>query len=173
MSELIEVTVGRVGRAHGLKGEVGVEVRTDEPARRFVPGAQLLLGQAARPVTVGSVRWNRGRLVITLDGYPDRTAVEQLKGELLFARVPASERPSEPEEYFDRQLIGLTVLDHAGSEVGTVAEVLHLPAQEVLRIETQAQERLVPFVSALVPVVDLERRCIQLANVAGLLEDVE
>lgn len=173
MADLIEVTVGRIGRAHGLKGEVGIEVRTDEPGRRFVTGATLLLGQARRPVTLSSVRWHRGRLVVTLEGYPDRTAVEPLAGELLTARVPSGERPSEPEEYFDRQLVGLRVLDHAGRQAGVVAEVLHLPAQEVLRVVTADGERLVPFVTALVPLVDLDRGLMQLADVGGLLEDVE
>lgn len=171
MGKLIEVTVGRIGRAQGIKGEVNIELRTDEPGRRFVPGAVLQLGSGPRTVEVATTRWHKGRLVVTFVGLPDRTAVEKLTGEWLNVRVPAAERPSEPEEYFDRQLVGLRVLDHDGTEVGTVAEVLHMPAQDLLRVDVDGQDRLVPFVSALVPVVDLEAGHLRLADVAGLLED--
>lgn len=173
MSNEVEVTVGRLGRAVGIRGEIAVELRTDEPARRFRQGARLRLGRTGREVELAGVRWNRGRLAVTLVGYPDRTAVEALTGELLHALVPADEQPSEAEEYFDRQLVGLAVLDHAGNKVGTVTDVLHLPAQEVLQLDVAGEERLVPFVSALVPVVDLAAGHVQLADVAGLLEDAE
>ncbi|WGT46303.1 ribosome maturation factor RimM [Tessaracoccus lacteus] len=173
MSEQVEVTVGRFGRAVGIRGEIAVELRTDEPARRFRPGVSLRLGDTGRSVEIDQVRWNRGRLAVTLVGYPDRTAVEALTGLLLHALVPSDERPSEPEEYFDRQLVGLKVLDHRGAQVGTVTEVLHMPAQEVLQVDVTGEERLVPFVSALVPVVDLASGHVQLADVPGLLEDVE
>ena len=96
-----------------------------------------------------------------------------MTGELLRARVPEDERPSEPDEFFDRQLVGLTVLSADGAAVGTVREVLHLPAQDVLQVDADGEERLIPFVSALVPVVDLEAGHVQLADVAGLLEDIE
>ncbi|MDO5678535.1 MAG: ribosome maturation factor RimM [Propionibacteriaceae bacterium] len=172
MSE-IEVIVGRVGRAHGIKGDVFIDVRTDEPARRFRTGATLQLGEKRRPVTLAAVRWNKGKLVVSFEGAPDRTAVEQFTGELLYDRVSESELPSEPEEYFDRQLVGLAVRDYAGIERGTVAEVLHLPAQDVLSLTIDAEERMVPFVQALVPTVDLDGGFIQLAAVEGLLEDVE
>lgn len=172
MSELIDVTVGRLGRAHGIKGDIAVDVLTDEPGRRFHEGAELFID--GRRIEVSRVRWNRGRLVVGLVGYPDRTAVEALTGALLTARVPADESPSEPEEYFDRQLVGLLVLDHVGREVGRVEDVLHLPAQDVLQIATPSgEERLVPFVAALVPEVDLAAGVVRLADVGGLLEDID
>ncbi len=106
-------------------------------------------------------------------GFPDRTAVETLNGELLSARVPAAELPSDDDEYFDRQLKGLTVLDHHGEVAGTVNEVLHLPSQDLLEVTTTSGPRLIPFVRALVPVVDMEAGTMQLADVEGLLEDIE
>ena len=171
MSEQVEVTVGRFGRAVGIRGEIAVELRTDEPARRFRPGVSLSLGDTGRSVEIDQVRWNRGRLAVTLVGYPDRTAVEALTGLLLHALVPSDERPSEPEEYFDRQLVGLRVLRADGEEAGHVTGVLHLPSQDLLQVATSGSERLVPFVAALVPVVDLDEGIIQLADVGGLLED--
>lgn len=173
MGELVEVTIGRIGRAHGIKGEVGIELRTDEPGRRFTPGATLMRGDQGGTIRISTVRWNRGRLIVTFEGYPDRTAVEKLTGQWLSVKVPVDEQPSEPDEYFDRQLVGLTVRDHEGSPVGTVAEVLHMPAQDMLRIEVDGGERLVPFVNALVPSVDLDAGCIRLADLPGLLEDIE
>lgn len=173
MSDLVEVIVGRIGRAHGIKGDVNIDVRTDEPGRRFQPGATLLMGEGRTPLQLGETKWNRGKLIVSLVGHPDRTAVEKLTGEILRVRVPADEKPSEPEEYFDRQLVGLRVRDAAGQEVGTIGEVLHLPAQDVLRIDTPDGDRLVPFVQALVPVVDVDSGHVQLADVEGLLEDVE
>lgn len=170
MSKFVEVRVGRLGRAHGVKGEIWVDLLTDEPARRFRPGVQLHLANGQN-VEIEAVRWQRGRLLISLKGYPDRTAVERLTGQLLTAQVPSNEQPSAAEEYFDRQLVGLDVLRHDGVLVGEVTEVLHLPAQDVLGVEVDGQPRLVPFVKALVPVVDLAAGHIILADVAGLLED--
>lgn len=171
MSRTTQVVVGVVGRPHGVRGQVFIDVRTDEPARRFQRGAKLQLS-SGETVTIGTVTWQRGRLLLTFDGVPDRTAVEQLRGQQLLVDVPVDERPSEPEEYFDRQLVGLRVLDHAGDEVGEVAQVLHLPAQEVLLVRTHdGGERMVPFVSALVPDVDLVAGHVRLADVGGLLED--
>jgi len=169
---MLDVVVGRIGRAHGLKGDVGIEVRTDEPGRRFVPGARLRMASGGE-LEIEAATWQRGKLLLRFVGRPDRTAVEPLNGELLSAMVPASETPSEPEEFFDRQLVGLRVLDHAGVDVGVVTEVLHLPAQEVLQVDTATGERLIPFVKALVPDVDLAAGSVRLADVPGLLEDVE
>jgi len=111
--------------------------------------------------------------VVSFRGYPDRTAVEGLRGTQLLADVPADELPSEPEEFFDRQLIGLRVLNAIGETVGQVGEVLHLPAQDCLAVDTPKGRRLVPFVRALVPRVDLAAGEVQLAEVGGLLEDPE
>lgn len=172
MGEFVEVVVGRVGRAHGIKGAVTIDVRTDEPGRRFRKGARLRRGDGGE-LELGSVTWQRGKLLVTFTGHPDRTAVEALRGVELLLDVPAGEQPSEPEEFFDRQLVGLRVLDGDGAEVGTVAEVLHMPGQDLLQLETPNGERLVPFVKALVPDVDLAAGTLTLAPVDGLLEDLE
>lgn len=164
--------MGVVGRAHGIRGDVHIDLRTDEPGRRFQPGSGLRLASGAE-LRVERLRWDRGRLIVAFTDHLDRTAVESLRGERLFLDVPADELPSEPEEYFDRQLVGLRVLDVAGRQVGTVTEILHLPAQDCLAVATDRGQRLVPFVKALVPVVDLAGGFLRLAEVGGLLEDLE
>ncbi|MGO1384352.1 MAG: ribosome maturation factor RimM [Arachnia sp.] len=172
MAEQLEVIVGRVGRAHGIRGDVSIDLSTDEPGRRFFPGAKVALS-SGRELTVEKTIWQRGRLLVSFAGFPDRTAVEKLTGEVVTARVAASEIPSEADEFFDRQLIGLKVLDHLGDVAGSVSDVLHLPSQDLLEVTTEGGPRLIPFVSAIVPAIDLEAGTCQLADVKGLLEDIE
>ncbi|MBB1501117.1 ribosome maturation factor RimM [Propioniciclava sp. MC1683] len=169
MGETVDVLVGTIGRAHGLRGEVSVHVRTDEPERRFTPGASLRVGD--RPRTVASARWHSGTLLLGLEGVTDRTAAEALRGRELWADVPADEAPADEGEYWDRQLVGLEVLDAAGAVAGTIGEVLHLPAHDVLVVRTSGGDRLVPFVSEVVPVVDLEAGHVRVADIGGLLSD--
>lgn len=168
----VEVIVGRVGRAHGIRGDVSIDVTTDEPARRFAKGAKLRLGKGEE-VEVASVRQHQGRLLVSFKGFPDRTSVEALTGEQLWASVPEDEEPSEDNEYFDRQLVGLEVRRADGQPAGIITAINHFPAQDLLVIDVQGEERLVPFVEALVPVVDVAAGHIQLADVDGLLEDLE
>jgi 16S rRNA processing protein RimM len=168
-----ETIVGVIGRPHGVRGEVTVEVRTDEPERRFAPGQVLRDEGGTRPFTVQSVRDHSGRLLVTFAEVINRETAEAVRGTLLIAAVEPDERPLEPEEFYDRQLIGLGVRRPDGVVVGTVSSVLHLPTQEVLEVETAAGSRLVPFVTALVPEIDLETGCLTVADVAGLLDDLQ
>lgn len=173
----LEVVVGIVGRAHGLRGDVAVELRTDEPEVRFAPGSVLGIEGSSSRLTVVTLRdAAAGRLVVRFDEASDRTAAEALRGRVLTVSVDAQRRPTgdDPEEYYDRQLRGLRVLDADGHEVGVVAEVIHLPSQDMLAVTTDGGERLVPFVSELVPHVDLAAGTAQLAEAAsGLLVDVD
>lgn len=172
MAQTIEVIVGVVGRAHGIRGDATIDVRTDEVPRRFRPGATLRT-EGGRHLTVERVRWHQGRLLVAFAEHPDRTAVETLRGEVLHADVPADELPGSQEEFFDRHLVGLDVLDHTGRMVGVVTGVEHFPAQDLLLVDVDGQVRMVPFVAALVPDVDLEAGEVRLADVPGLLEDLE
>jgi 16S rRNA processing protein RimM len=101
----------------------------------------------------------------------DRAAAEAVSGTLLTATVEGDERPVEPDEFYDRQLIGLRAMTPDGVEVGMVSSVLHLPAQDVLEVDTTTGIRLVPFVEALVPQVDLDAGHLTIVDVAGLLDD--
>jgi 16S rRNA processing protein RimM len=163
--------VGVIERPHGVGGEVAVELRTDEPERRFAPGRVLREEGGTRLFTVQSVRDHSGRLLVRFAELVDRAGAEAARGTLLIATVEPDELPAEPGEFYDRQLIGLRVSTPDGADVGTVGSVLHLPAQDVLEIETDAGPRLVPFVETLVPDVDLEAGRLTVVDLAGLLID--
>lgn len=173
MSEQVEVVVGVVGRPHGLRGEVAVEVRTDEPERRFALGVELRSEDGGTLFTVTSVREHSGRTLLTFAELPDRTAVEAVRGTRLVVDVAADEQPAEDEEYYDRQLVGLRVLAADGADAGRVTAVVHLPAQDALEVVTGQGTRLIPFVQDLVPEVDLVLGHVRLADVDGLLSDLD
>src|SRR5699024_9415695 len=103
------VVVGRVTRSHGLRGEVGVEVRTDEPWLRFAPGATMQVESAAdtRTLTIAGIREHGKRMLVQFEQIRDRGSAESLHGVDLSVEVDERERPEDPEEYYDRQLIGL------------------------------------------------------------------
>jgi 16S rRNA processing protein RimM len=162
------VVVGRIKRAHGIKGEVGVDVRTDEPERRFAPGTSLTCGD--RTLTVASSRQHSGRLLVSFHEVTDRTAAEGLHGRLLEAEIDPDERPADPQEFYDHQLVGLHVHASDDAVIGMVTEVLHGPAQDTLVVDAGAHEVLVPFVEAHVPVVDVDAGFVRLADVPGLLD---
>jgi 16S rRNA processing protein RimM len=173
-----EVVVGRVGRPHGVKGEVTVEPRTDEPARRFAAGARLRADRpaggppAAYPaLTVDTTRWHQDRLLVRFRELGDRQAAEAARGLLLHVPVRPDETPEDDEEFYDHQLRGLEVLTTDGAPAGVVADVLHSGAQDLLVVRREGRDdALVPFVAALVPEVDLTAGRLWVADRPGLLE---
>ncbi|MEI7779969.1 MAG: ribosome maturation factor RimM [Actinomycetes bacterium] len=168
----MRLVVGRVGRAHGLGGEVGVEVRTDEPEVRFAVGAQLLTNRGTW--TVAARRWHSGRLLLRFTQAEDRTAAEALTGVELFVEVDESAVPEEPDAYYDHQLIGMAAEFAAGGSAGVVTDVIHLPAQDLLAIRTDDdREVLVPFVAAIVPTVDVPGRRVVIDPPGGLFDPDE
>ncbi|MBO0677224.1 ribosome maturation factor RimM [Mycolicibacterium sp. S2-37] len=171
----MDLVVGRVVKAHGVTGELVIDVRTDDPDGRFTPGAELRgrrpkVGTEQRYV-VESVRPHGGRLLVRLDGIADRTAADALRGTLFV--VDTSELPpiEDPDEFYDHQLEGLAVRTLGGDEVGVVAEVLHTAAGELLSVTTpDGAEVLVPFVSAIVPRVSLADGLVEIDPPDGLLD---
>ncbi|HSE70007.1 MAG TPA: ribosome maturation factor RimM [Nocardioidaceae bacterium] len=175
-----EVVVGRIGKAHGIRGEVSVEVRTDEPERRFADGATLATrtprGEephgTGRPhrLTVRGTRWHQSRLLVTFEEIHDRTAAEAARGLLLAVEVADDETPEDPDEFYDHQLVGLRVETTDGALVGELAAVIHGAAQDLLAIRSvEGREILVPFVSELVPTVDVPTGRIVVDDRPGLL----
>ncbi|MFJ8436594.1 ribosome maturation factor RimM [Kitasatospora sp. NPDC094019] len=168
----MQLVVGKIGRAHGIKGDVSVEVRTDEPELRLGPGAVLFTDPAsAGPLTVESGKVHSGRLLLRFAGVKDRNAAEELRGTLLIAEVDPEERPDDPEEYYDHQLIGLDVVLLDGTPVGELTEVIHLPYQDLLTVrKADGTDVLVPFVTRIVPTIDLENQRAVIDPPVGLID---
>jgi 16S rRNA processing protein RimM len=170
----MDLVVGRVVKAHGITGEVVVEIRTDDPDARFAPGTTLRgrapKGGSERGYIVESARAHSGRLLVRLDGVADRNAAEALRGTVFV--VDSQDLPpiEDPDEFYDHQLEGLQVVTSAGQKVGTVAEVLHTAAGELLAVRAEEGEVLVPFVSAIVTSVSLADQTIEIDPPEGLLE---
>ena len=169
----MEVIVGRIGRPHGIKGEVSIEVRTDDPDGRLAPGTALRTDPAAAgPLRILTSRNHSGRMLLTFQGCTSRSDAERLRNVLLVADVDPDERPDDPDEYFDRQLVGLRVETFDGTEVGVLTEMLHLPGQDLLVVRrADGGETLVPFLAQFVPEVDLEGGRVVIDPPSGLLDE--
>jgi 16S rRNA processing protein RimM len=172
----IEVVVGRIGKPHGIRGEVTLDVRTDEPERRFAPGttlrAEAPAGADRRPasLTVARARWHQSTLLVTFEELADRNAAEAVRGTVLHATLGPDDMPEDPDEYYDHQLVGLDVVDLDGTLLGQVKALVHGSAQDLLTVRTpDGRDTLVPFVSALVPEVDLDAGRIVVADRPGLV----
>jgi 16S rRNA processing protein RimM len=170
------VVVGRIGRPHGVRGLATVEVRTDDPDLRFAPGKVLVTDPPRRgPLTIVDKRWHSGTLLLQLAGpdgetYGTREAVDALRNTLLL--VPVADLPEieDPDSYYDHQLVGLTARLTDGSVLGEVTAVRH-EAQDLLVVgRPDAAEALVPFVSAIVPTVDVPGGFLVVDPPEGLLE---
>ncbi|NLU81540.1 ribosome maturation factor RimM [Rhodococcus sp. HNM0569] len=173
----MELVVGRVAKSHGVKGEIVVEVRTDEPDERFALGAVL---HARRPretvthdYTVEAAREHSGRLLLRLHGVSDRATADALRGTLFVVDSNELEASDDPDEFYDHELEGLRAVHVDGTEIGTVREVLHTGAGELLAIRTSgdaSREVLVPFVTAIVPTVSIADGLVTVDPPAGLLD---
>jgi 16S rRNA processing protein RimM len=163
------VVVGRIGRPQGLKGEVTVEVRTDDPEDRFAPG--MVLQTDGGPLTVEGSRRQGKFLVVHFEGVHDRTGAELLRDTMLSVDVADLPPLADEDEYYDSQLIGLGAQLADGSTLGEVTDVLHLPGGDVLVVRRpHGAEALVPFVKAIVPTVDLASRLVVVTPPEGLLD---
>ncbi|MEU2790724.1 MULTISPECIES: ribosome maturation factor RimM [unclassified Streptomyces] len=169
----MQLVVARIGRAHGIKGEVTVEVRTDEPELRLAPGAVLATDPPATgPLTIETGRVHSGRLLLRFEGVRDRTGAEALRNTLLIAEVDPEEVPEDPEEFYDHQLVDLDVVTTDGTEVGRIAEISHLPYQDLLIVRRpDGGEIMIPFVSEIVPEIDLAEQKAVIDPPPGLLDD--
>jgi 16S rRNA processing protein RimM len=172
----IEVLVGRIGKPHGIRGEVTVDVRTDEPDRRFAPGTTV---RAVPPkgshsphtaLTVEGARWHQSVLLLAFEEIPDRSAAEAARGIMLYTDIDPTETPDDPDEFYDHQLVGLAAYDEDGTHLGEVTGLVHGGAQDLLTIRTpDRRDTLVPFVKVLVPVVDVAAGRVVIADRPGLV----
>jgi 16S rRNA processing protein RimM len=176
-SDRTQLRVGRLVKAHGLKGALKVELYTDDPARRFTPGAIFTLqvpttsAWHGKSLELVELRWYNTHAVAFFKDVPDRTAAESLVKAILWVEQDAAELPVEEDAWYDHQLVGLAVI-RDGVRVGVVTQIDHLPAQDLLTVKTDAGDVLVPFVKAIVPAVDIESGTLTVSPPPGLFEQL-
>lgn len=162
--------VGRIGRVHGVRGEVTVEVRTDSPEERFQVGTQIATDPAKfGPLTITGQRWHNGILLLTFEGVSDRGAAEKIKNVLLMAEVDISE--SDTDEFHVQLLIGSTIELVDGTVLGTIDDVLTTKGQNLLSFIRGGNQVLIPFVKAIVPTVDIAARKVVITPPEGLIDE--
>ena len=172
-----QLRVGRLVKAHGLKGALKLELYTDDPDGRFVPGASFTLQVPesspwhSKTITVREFRWMNSHPVVFFEGVDDRTAAESLVKAILWVDEDAAASEPEDDAWYDHQLTGLDVV-RDGAVVGAVTRVDHLPAQDLLIVRSGDRDVLVPFVKAIVPEVDIAGGRLVVTPPPGLFEDL-
>ncbi len=176
-ADIQQVRVARLTKAHGLKGALKLELYTDDPERRFTPGAEFTLQVPTsspwhgKTLTLTELKFYNSHPVGFFEGVDDRTAAEGLVKAILWVDQDPTELPAEKDAWYDYQLVGLRAL-RDGVEVGRVIRVEHMPAQDLLVVETPTGEVLVPFVAAIVPAVDITAGTVTVTPPTGLFEDL-
>jgi 16S rRNA processing protein RimM len=167
----VQVTVGRIGRPHGIRGDVVVGVRTDEPELRFAKGSRLDTDPVGiGPLVVAGTKWHSGELLVRFEGIGDRDAAAELRGAWVLVDSALIAPPADPDEFRDADLVGLSVRTVSGTEVGTVDDVLH-SGQDVLVIKAAGRgDIMVPFVLPLVPEVNVKSGFLVIDPPEGLLD---
>ncbi|HYI51053.1 MAG TPA: ribosome maturation factor RimM [Microbacterium sp.] len=173
-----QLRVGRLVKAHGLKGALKLELYTDDPEGRFTPGASFTLQVPesspwhGKPLTVREFRWMNSHPVAFFEGVDDRSAAEELVRAILWVDQDPEDIPTEDDAWYDHQLVGLDVV-REGEVVGRVVRVEHFPAQDLLIVRVVGdREVLVPFVKALVPEVDVAGGRVLVTPPPGLFEEL-
>jgi len=165
------LVVARIGRAHGVNGEATIEVRTDLPEERFIVGSVLVTEPSTfGPLTISSIRNHNGTLLLGFKEVKDRTAVEKLRDVLLLADVDISEGGDE-DNFHIQELLGCRVVTDAGIEVGIMTDLVQLPGQDLLAVNHNGREILIPFVLEIVPEIDVENKVITITPPEGLLDE--
>ena len=172
-----QLRVGRLTKAHGLKGGIKVEMFTDDPDGRFTPGAVFTLqvpdssAWHNKTIELAELKWYNSHAVAFFKDVPDRSVAETLIKAILWIDHDLAEVPEEEDAWFDHQLLGLAVL-RDGKPVGTVTAIDHFPAQDLLTVKTDTGEVLVPFVKAIVTAVDVKAGTMTVVPPAGLFEEL-
>ena len=172
-----QLRVGRLTKAHGLKGAIKVELYTDDPARRFVPGAVFTLqvptssSWHGKTLELVELKWYNLQPVAFFKDVPDRTTAETLIKAILWIDQDPAENTDEEDAWFDHQLVGLRVL-RDGTDVGVVTQIDHFPAQDLLTVKTASGDVLVPFVKAIVASVDISAGTLTVTPPLGLFEEI-
>jgi len=172
-----QLRVGRLTKAHGLKGAIKLELFTDDPGRRFVPGAVFTLQVPTssdwhgKTLELVELRWYNQHAVGFFKDVPDRSTAETLAKAILWIDQDSAEQSDEEDAWYDHQLVGLSVV-RDGVQIGTISRLEHMPAQDLLIVKTPAGDVMVPFVKAIVPRVDIASGVVTITPPPGLLEEL-
>ncbi|MDF9749159.1 ribosome maturation factor RimM [Arthrobacter sp. ES3-54] len=167
----MQLQVARIGKPHGIRGEVTVQVLTDAPGDRFVPGTQFIVEPAsAGPLTVFSARWNKDILLLAFDEIETRNEAETLRGAKLFIETEEIGADDDDEGWYEHELVGLDIRVGA-NVVGKVSGLHTLPVQDLLVVTTNdGKEVLIPFVEQIVPEVNVGEKYVLVTPPPGLFE---
>ena len=168
----MDLVVGRLGRPHGVHGEISVEVRTDEPEIRFAKGSKLSLKETNNQLTVLSSRWHQEKILVKFEEITDRDLANDIKGKTLTVEIDPNSIETKKDQYYEFQLTGLNVIDINEKTLGQIKEVITGLAQDLLVVETEEKkEVLVPFVKQIVVNVDLNKKLITMDPPRGLFDE--
>lgn len=167
------LVVGRIGRAHGVLGEATIEVRTDSPEERFCIGSELVTDPTSRgPLIINSARVHNGTLLLGFTGVENRNEIEKFRDTILLAEVDIEAKGENEDDFHVLQLIDCQVVTDSGIKVGKVVDVVSLPGQDLLAVESSKGEILIPFVYDIVPIVDINSKLITITPPEGLLDGI-
>jgi 16S rRNA processing protein RimM len=167
--ELRYLAVGKIVRAHGLRGEVSVAVLTEFP-ERFETTEWVYLGNEfeATPYRLESYRWHKDNVLLTLAGVTNRTQAEALRGQLV--QVPLEEAVALPEgSYYLYQLIGLQVKTVEGEFLGIITSIMETGANDVYVVQNQGRELLLPAIPDVIKTIDLANGLMVVQVIEGLI----
>lgn len=168
----MDLVVGRLGRPHGVHGEISVEVRTDEPELRFAKGSRLSLKESNNQLTVLSSRWHQEKMLVKFEEITDRDLANEIKGKTLTIKIDPNSIETKKDQYYEFQLAGLKVIDKNDKTLGQIKEVITNLAQDLLVVETvDKREVLVPFVKQIVTNVDLDKKQVIMDPPTGLFDE--
>jgi len=163
----LQLVVGRIGRAHGVLGEATIEVRTDDPDLRFIVGNKLTLDNG-KQLSIKSSRWHNQVLLLAFDGINDRNQIEELRDQLISAEVDTNNMAEG--EYHFQQLIGSEVFLKSGGLLGVVDEIVKLPGQDLLSVNKDGKEVLIPMVKQIIVSIDIKTKKIVVDPPEGLFD---
>ena len=168
----MDLVVGRLGRPHGVHGEISVEVRTDEPELRFAKGSKLSIKESNNQLTVLSSRWHQEKMLVKFEEITDRDRANEIKGKTLTIKIDPNSIETKKDQYYEFQLAGLKVIDKNDKTLGQIKEVITNLAQDLLVVETvDKREVLVPFVKQIVTNVDLDKKQVIMDPPTGLFDE--
>ena len=168
----MDLVVGRLGRPHGVHGEISVEVRTDEPEIRFAKGSKLSLKETNKQLTVLSSRWHQEKMLVKFEEITDRDLANDIKGKTLVIEIDPNSIETKKDQYYEFQLTGLKVINKNEETLGQIKEVITGLAQDLLVVATvDKKEVLVPFVKQIVINVDLNQKLITMDPQLGLFDE--